>query len=89
MIFANVRELKAKASEYIRQAQRTGGVVVTSHGKPAAALIPLNDETFDDYVLEHHKGIRQSIEKAFSEYKKKGGKSVDTLIEETRRELGR
>ena len=87
MIFANIRELKARASEYVRQARKTGGVVVVSHGKPRAALIPLDDDSFDDYVLEHHKGIRGAIEKAFVEYKRKGGTPLDGLIEETRREI--
>jgi len=89
MIIASVRELKAKASEYIRHAKRTGGVVVVSHGRPTAALIPLDADGLEDYLLEHHHGLRRSIEKAFAEGRKKGGVPLDHLIEETRRELGR
>lgn len=89
MIFANVRSLKARASEYIRQARKDGGVVVVSHGKPTAALIPLDEDTFEDYLIEHSSVLRASIEKSFAEHRAKGGVPIEKAIAETRRELRR
>ncbi|MBI2890741.1 MAG: type II toxin-antitoxin system prevent-host-death family antitoxin [Nitrospirae bacterium] len=88
MIFANVRELKARASEFIRKARKTGGVVVVSHGKPTAALIPLDEDSFEEYLLEHHAGFRKALDRSFKEYRKKGGLPIERLIEETKREMG-
>ena len=89
MIIASVRDLKARASEYIRKARKSGGVVVVSHGRPAAALIPLDAEGLEDYVLEHHPAFRRAIERAFAEAVRKKGVPVERLIAETKRELGR
>lgn len=89
MIIANVRELKARASEYIREARKSGGVVVVSHGRPTAALIPLDADGLEDYVLEHHPAFRRAIERAFAEAGRKKGVSIERLIEETKREMGR
>lgn len=89
MIIANVRELKARASEYIRKARRAGGVVVVSHGRPTAALIPLDADGLEDFLLEHHPAFRRAIERAFAEAGRKKGVPIERLIEETRRELDR
>jgi len=89
VIFANVRSLKAKASEYIRLARKEGGVVVVSHGKPTAALIPLDEATFEDYLIEHNPRLRLALEKSFAEYRSKGGVPIEKAIARTERELRR
>jgi prevent-host-death family protein len=84
-----VRSLKAKASEYIRRARKDGGVVVVSHGKPTAALIPLDEDTFEDYLIEHNPRLRAAVENSFAEYRSKGGVPIEKVIAETGRELRR
>lgn len=49
MKLASIAEVKARLSEYVEQC-RHEAVVVTKHGHPRAALVPLRDE--DD--LERH-----------------------------------
>jgi len=89
MVFASVRELKARASEFIREARKNGGVVVVSHGKPTAALIPLDGESFEDYLLEYNPRLRNEIEGSFREHAAGGGTSVGKLIEKARKDLKR
>lgn len=89
MVFANVRELKARASEFIRKARKSGGVVVVSRGKPTAALIPLDEDTFEDFLLEHHAGFRKAIERAFDQHRREGGVPIERMIEDAKREADR
>jgi len=41
---ANVAQMKAKLSEYLRQVKRGGEVVITERGIPVARLVPLDAE---------------------------------------------
>lgn len=80
MKFATVRNLKNQTSEMLRLAAEGTDVLITSHGKPVAVLHGLVQEELEDYVLERHQGLRQSIEDADLEYRKKGGVPLATII---------
>jgi prevent-host-death family protein len=51
MKFANVRELKNKTSEILRNAEKEA-VIITSNGKPRAIVTAISEEDFEDYLLE-------------------------------------
>jgi len=89
MVFTSVRDLKARASEYIREAHRKGGVVVLSHGKPVAALTPLGEDTLEDYIIENSPRLRGLIEDSFREHKAGGRTGLDSFIRKTKREIKR
>ncbi len=89
MVFTSVRDLKARASEYIRVAHNKGGVVVLSHGKPVAALTPLGEDTLEDYIIENSPRLRGIIEDSFREYNAGGGTALDAFINRTKREIKR
>ena len=72
MKFIAMRELKINPSKVILGLRR-GPVVVTRHGKPAAALIPLNEQSLDQFILLCHPTLLKEVERARSEYKRKGG----------------
>lgn len=84
-----MRELKARASEYIREAKAGGGVVIVSHGKPTAALIPLTEDSLEDFLFETSPRLKAMIEDSFSGHKPGERVSVESMIGKTRRELKR
>ena len=56
-----------------------GSVVVTRNGKPAAALVYLDEELLEDFVLVHHPKLLGEVEAAKGEYLKKGGISHEAM----------
>ncbi len=81
MIFANVRELKNKASEYIRATKEGEDVIITLRGKPTAVLRHLCEDEFEDYILNHPK-MKAKFEAAYKEYQEQGGKDLDDFTKE-------
>ena len=62
MKFATVRELKAQTSAMLRRVKKGTPVLVTSHGRPTALLVPVNEEDFEDVLLAYHPALRKKIE---------------------------
>ncbi len=47
-----IRELQRRPSEIVEQVEETGRpALVTRYGKPAAVLLPIDSDAFEDYVL--------------------------------------
>ena len=86
--FVNVRQLKDRISEVIRQA-RKGDIVVTSRGKPTVVLHAVADDELEDYLLAHSPKFLKSLQASYQEYQRKGGVAFERLMDETERELGR
>src|SRR5262245_46720425 len=72
MKFVALRELKINPSRVLDDL-RTQDVVVTRSGKPAAALVHLDEDLLDEFVLAHHTVLLRELESARKEYRKKGG----------------
>ena len=89
MVFVSVRDLKARVSEYIREARNRGGVVVLSHGKPVAALTSLNEDNLEDYIIESSPRLRGMIEESFREHAAVGGDGLDILVRKAKGEIKR
>ena len=75
MKFANIRELKNKTSEILREAKK-GDVVITSRGKPTAVITAVTEEDFEDYLLEKSPKFQKALEDARLEHLEKGGISL-------------
>ncbi len=86
--FVNIRELKSQLSKVIRRSKK-GDIVVTSRGKPTAILHSVSEEDLEDYLLAHSEKFQKSLEASYAGYKRKGGVSLDKLIAETEKQLGR
>ncbi len=86
MKFANVRALKNKTSEILRQAERET-VVITSRGKPRAIIRAVTEADLEDYLLEHSPAFLKALEEARREYLRHGGVSVEKYL--TSRKGGR
>ena len=62
MKFTNVRELKAKTSEMLRTVERGNTVLVTTHGRPTAMLVPVTEDDIEDVLLAYSPTLRKKIE---------------------------
>ena len=78
MKFVALRELKIHPSKVLDRLRRHD-VVVTRHGKPAAALVPLDEDTLDEFIIAHHPTLLPEVEAARAEYETTGGIGHDAL----------
>jgi prevent-host-death family protein len=76
-------EATAPLSKYASQA-KNGAVVVTRRGKPLAAVVPLNSDDWEDFVVSQDPGFIEVIKRSEERYKAEGGIS----LEEMRRKYG-
>ena len=67
MRFANVKELQKDASGIISSVERGEDAIITKHGKPVAVIYPLNEDTVEDYLLQHSPKIRKKIEEGLKD----------------------
>jgi prevent-host-death family protein len=63
----SIRDLTHQASRVVDSVQRTGRpAIVTKHGRPVAALVPIDSEALEDWVLsqapEFVENMRQADE---------------------------
>ena len=71
-------EATAPLSEYARQA-RKDTVVVTRRGKPLVAVVPLNSDDWEDFVVSQDPGFIEVIKRSEARYKAEGGISLDEM----------
>lgn len=62
MRFTNVRELKAKTSEMLRTVEKGNTVLVTTHGRPTAMLVPVTEKDIEDALLAYSPVLRKKIQ---------------------------
>jgi prevent-host-death family protein len=67
MKFANIRELKSKTSAMLRTVERGNTVLVTTHGRPTAMLVPVREEDIEDALLAYSPGLRKNIEEGLKD----------------------
>lgn len=72
MRFVTLRQLKINPSAVLA-CLRTDGAVVTRNGKPAAALVYLDEDLLDEFILAHHPRLLREVEAARREYVRTGG----------------
>ena len=87
MKFANIRELKNKTSEVLREAKK-GDVIITSRGKPTAVITAVTEEDFEDYLLEKSVKFQKALEDARLEYEDKGGISLKKYLTKRSKKTG-
>ena len=65
-------------SEYARRLQKDT-VVVTRRGKPLAALVPLDSDDWEDFVVSQDPAFIKIIERSEARYKAEGGVSLGEM----------
>jgi prevent-host-death family protein len=74
MKFTNVRELKSKTSEMLRTVERGNTVLVTTHGRPTAMLVPVTEEDIEDALLAYSPRLRKKIVEGLKDVR--GGRTL-------------
>lgn len=90
MKFTNVRELKARTSEMLRTVEKGNTVLVTTHGRPTAMLVPVTEDDIEDALLAYSPQLRKKIEAGLKDIRE--GKSLpleEYLRQRTRRKAKR
>ncbi len=87
MRFVALRELKIQPSRTLDRLARED-IVVTRNGKPAAALIRLDEDLLEDFVLARSPKLWKEIQAAQREYLKKGGIDHATMRRRIERRRG-
>lgn len=70
MKFTNVRELKAKTSEILRTVERGNTVLVTTHGRPTAMLVPVTEDDIEDVLLAYSPTLRKKIKEGLKDIRR-------------------
>lgn len=72
MKFIAMRELRNNTSKILDQLAKED-IVVTRNGKPAAALVRLDEDLLEEFILAHHPTFLGEVEAARGEYRERGG----------------
>jgi prevent-host-death family protein len=72
MKFVAMRELRNNTSRLLDRLAEED-VVLTRNGKPAAALVYLDEDLLGDFILATHPKLLSELKAAKREYGKKGG----------------
>jgi prevent-host-death family protein len=67
MKFTNVRELKAKTSAVLRTVEKGNTVLITTHGRPTAMLVPVSEDDIEDALLAYSPTLRKKIEEGLKD----------------------
>jgi antitoxin (DNA-binding transcriptional repressor) of toxin-antitoxin stability system len=84
MKFANVRDLKINSKTIIRRLIKED-VVITNRGKPVAAVIYLNEDLLDSFVIAHHPTLLSGIERDVKRWR--SGRLTTLSLEQVRKRL--
>ncbi|MBU4386532.1 MAG: type II toxin-antitoxin system Phd/YefM family antitoxin [Actinobacteria bacterium] len=75
-----VRDLKNHVSEYLRSLSKDEPVVITRNGKPVAAMISLEPDELEDFILAHSPKVQKMVRKGIKEIKRGEFFTVDELM---------
>ena len=87
MKFVTLRDLKINPSKVVGRLAKED-LIVTRRGKPAAALVYLDEELLEDFILVHHPTLLKEVESARAEHLKKGGISHEAMKKSLLRRRG-
>ncbi|PIU49235.1 MAG: hypothetical protein COS92_07780 [Desulfobacterales bacterium CG07_land_8_20_14_0_80_52_14] len=64
MKVVNTVELKNQSNKLLKEVMSGTPVIITFRGKPAASLLPLDQENLEDFVIENSPKIKKMIQEA-------------------------
>ena len=67
MKFTNVRGLKSKTSEMLRTVEQGNTILVTTHGRPTAMLVPVTEDDIEDALLAYSPKLRKKIQEGLKD----------------------
>jgi len=83
MEWVGIRELKARTSEVMRKLrEERAEYVITYRGKPCAILLPVDEETLEDYLLASHPFFAEMRARAREEVEEGEYVTEEALLDE-------
>ena len=80
MRIQNIREVKAKLSQIVKDLPREGSMVITKNGQPCAVLMPVTEDTDLEVVaLSQNRSFWKLYDKTLADGASKGWTSLDDL----------
>ena len=83
MIMVGVRDLKNRLSHFLGEADKEGAVIVTNHGVPRAAIVPLSPDELEDFLIARSPRIRRMVRRGAAEIAEGRFVTLDQLLEES------
>lgn len=78
-----IREFSRKVSSAIEEVERSGHpAVLTRHGRPVVAVIPLDGDGFEDFVLAHVPEFALAMRTADEELERGETRTADEVFDE-------
>jgi len=87
--FTNIRELKAKTSKVLRTVEKGNTVLVTTHGRPTAMLVPVTEDDIEDVLLVHSPSLRKKIEEGLKDIRAGRTMSLAQYIDQRTKRKGK
>lgn len=73
MKIQNLRDVKAKLSQIVKDLPQEGSVIITKNGNPCAVLMPITEETdLEALALSQNRRFWEMFDKAASRGKEEG-----------------
>jgi len=82
MKMVGVRDLKNRLSHFLLEADREGAVIVTNHGVPCAAIVPLSPDELEDFIIARSPRIRKMARRGAAEIAASKFATLDKLLDE-------
>ncbi|MBU1670550.1 MAG: type II toxin-antitoxin system Phd/YefM family antitoxin [Actinobacteria bacterium] len=77
-----IGELKARASQYVRNLKEDGAVIVTNNGRPVAALVPLTPDDLEDFIIAHSTKVKAAVRRSLREIERGRAFSLDEVYDQ-------
>ena len=87
MKFVTVRELKINGSDVLKRLQGEDAII-TKRGKPVAALLPLDEDSIEEFIIAHNLRFLAELSRSYEEYRRKGGADLATVKKNLKRRRG-
>ena len=68
-----------KATQPLLEHAKKDTVVLTRRGRPVAALVPVDSDQWEDWVVSTHPDFIEIIKRSEARYKSEGGISMDEI----------
>lgn len=83
MSAVSIRDLANNASGVVAEVAESGRpAIVTKHGRPVAAVVPINGEDLEDFVLAHAPEYVEGRRRAEAELEAGRTRSLDRVLAE-------
>jgi PHD/YefM family antitoxin component YafN of YafNO toxin-antitoxin module len=80
MRIVTVAELASQADTLVPHVAEAGPIIVTEDGRPAAVVLRLSEDEFEDYLLTRNEGLKADLEQAYAECLAGAGRPAAELL---------